>query len=285
MFGAIEAGGTKMVCAIGDGEGGVAERIRIPTRSPEETIPELIRFFAGKKIQALGIGSFGPADIKPGSPTYGHLTATPKPGWAHFPFVPEMQKALGVPVAFTTDVNASALGEYAYGAGKGTASCLYITVGTGIGAGAVVGGKLLEGLSHPEMGHIRVRRNPLDTYVGCCPYHGDCLEGLAAGPAIEQRWGIAGSRLPAGHEAWEWEADYLAEALMQYLLILSPKKIIIGGGVMEQVHLLEMIRERVGVLAGDFIQLPALEKLIVPPALGADSGIWGALALAAGEFE
>lgn len=280
MFGAIEAGGTKFVCAVGTGDGKIIKRLQIPTDTPESTIPKVIGFFQAHKIKALGIGSFGPLDLDKKSRTYGYITSTPKPGWINFPFVETMENALNVPVAFDTDVNAAVWGEFLYGAGKGLKSCLYITVGTGIGAGAVVEGSLLHGLSHPEMGHILLRRHHDDPFEGFCPYHKDCLEGLAAGPAIEKRWGIKGADLTEGHPAWDMEAYYLTQALIQYIFILSPEKIIMGGGVMKQGHLFPRIHQEVERLSKGFLALPPMESFIVPPKLGDDSGIKGALMLA-----
>lgn len=280
MLGAIEAGGTKFVCAVGQKDGRLVERIQINTDIPERTIPEVIAFFREFPIQAIGIASFGPIDINKESPTYGYIKSTPKPGWIDFPFVQTMEDAFHVPIHFTTDVDGAALGEWAYGAAKGHNSCLYMTVGTGIGAGAVVDGKLLRGLSHPEMGHISVRRHPEDSYEGFCPYHRDCIEGLAAGPAIEGRWGVKADMLH--HEkAWEMEAYYLAEALVQYILILSPEKIIMGGGVMKQKHLFPRIHSLVKEKLAVFVPLPdKLVRYIVPPQLGDDAGVTGALLMA-----
>jgi len=280
MLGAIEAGGTKFVCAVGNEAGTVVDLVQIPTTVPEETIGQAIAFFQKYSIDAIGIGSFGPIDVDRNSPTYGYITSTPKPGWRDYPFVQEIQRALGVPVGFNTDVNAAALGEAALGAAKGLDSCLYITVGTGIGAGAVVNGNLLQGLSHPEMGHILLRRHPEDSYPGKCPYHGDCLEGLASGPAIEERWGEKGYNLVDRQEVWEIEGYYIAQALMQYILILSPKKIILGGGVMKQEQLFSSIYQLLGEFLNDYVSLPKLSEYIVPPGLGDRSGITGALLLA-----
>ncbi|KIY21790.1 ROK family protein [Mesobacillus subterraneus] len=280
MLGAIEAGGTKFVCAVGDELGGIGERIQIPTTIPEETIPRVIAFFSKHGVEAIGIGSFGPIDVNLDSETYGSITSTPKPGWRGYPFVQEIRKALGVPVGFNTDVNAAALGEATFGAAKGLDSCLYITVGTGIGAGAVVQGKLLQGLSHPEMGHILVRRHPEDHYKGKCPYHSDCLEGLAAGPAIEERWGAKGIELVSREEVWDLEGYYIAQALMQYILILSPKKIILGGGVMNQKQVFSYFQKYLQELLNDYVALPRLSDYIVSPGLGDDAGIIGSLLLA-----
>ena len=284
MLGAIEAGGTKFVCAVGTKDGEIIERVQIDTGTPEQTMPEVIAFFQKHPIVALGIGSFGPIDIEKTSDTYGNITSTPKPGWANYPFVKTVKAALNVPIEFNTDVNAAALGELMHGAAKGLDSCLYITVGTGIGAGAVVQGKLLQGLSHPEMGHILVRRHPEDTYKGRCPYHGDCIEGMAAGPAIEERWGEKAIDLADRLEVWELEAHYLAQALMQYILIVSPQRIIMGGGVMKQSQIFSLIHEQVQKLLNGYVAVPQIidriDDYIVPPALGDDAGITGALMLA-----
>lgn len=284
LYGAIEAGGTKFVCAVGDEKGNVIKRIQIPTTVPDETIPEVFRFFSQYHLSAIGIGSFGPVNIDPASPFYGNITTTPKPGWRDFPFLQTIKNEYNVPVGFHTDVNAAALGEAKFGAAAGLDSCLYITVGTGIGAGAVVSGQLLEGLSHPEMGHIIVRKHPEDSYKGKCPYHGDCLEGLASGPAIEERWGKAAGQLADRNEVWELEAYYLAQAIAQYILILSPKKIILGGGVGKQEPIFQLIRNQVKDVLNGYVSLPELETkipdYIVKPGLGDDAGIIGSLLLA-----
>ncbi|PLR95891.1 ROK family protein [Bacillus sp. T33-2] len=280
MLGAIEAGGTKFVCAVGDDTGKIMERIQIPTTVPSETIPQVITFFKKYLIEAIGIGSFGPIDVNLDSATYGNITSTPKPGWKDYPFVQEIKEALAVPVGFNTDVNAAALGEATIGAAKGLDSCLYITVGTGIGAGAVVQGNLLQGLSHPEMGHILVRRHPEDQYAGKCPYHQDCLEGLAAGPAIEERWGAKGIDLVQRGEVWDMEAYYIAQALMHYILILSPKKIILGGGVMNQKQVFASIYKYLPEFLNDYVSLLELSDYIVSPGLGDNAGIIGSLLLA-----
>jgi fructokinase len=280
MLGAIEAGGTKFVCAVGDEAGGIVERVQIPTTVPSETIPQVITFFKKYSIEAIGIGSFGPIDVNQDSATYGHITSTPKPGWKDYPFVQEIKEALAVPVGFNTDVNAAALAEATFGAAKGMDSCLYITVGTGIGAGAVVQGNLLQGLSHPEMGHILVRRHPEDHYAGKCPYHQDCLEGLAAGPAIEEQWGAKGAELVGRDEVWDMEGYYIAQALMQYILILSPKKIILGGGVMKQEQVFSCVYKYLPELLNGYVTLPKLPDYIVSPGLGDNAGVIGSLLLA-----
>jgi fructokinase len=280
MLAAIEAGGTKFVCAVGDENGKIVERVQIPTTVPEETIGKVVEFFKKYQVDAIGIGSFGPIDVNHDSPTYGYITSTPKAGWKDYPFVQALKDAFDVPVGFNTDVNAAALGEASFGAAKGLDSCLYITVGTGIGAGAIVQGKLLQGWSHPEMGHILVRRHPNDTYQGKCPYHKDCLEGLASGPAIEERWGAKGFDLVERTEVWDLEGYYLAQAIMQYVLILSPKKIILGGGVSHQEQVFASINKYLPELINDYVSLPELSQYIVMPGLGDDAGITGALMLA-----
>lgn len=280
MLGGIEAGGTKFVCAVGDEKGTIVDRIQIPTTTPDETIPKVIEFFKKYPIEAIGIGSFGPIDVNRESPTYGYITSTPKPGWKDYPFVQGFEDEFGVPIGFNTDVNAAALGEATFGAAKGLDSCLYITVGTGIGAGALVQGQMLQGHSHPEMGHILVRRHPEDPYQGRCPYHGDCLEGLAAGPAIKERWGQKGIELVDRNEVWELEGYYIAQALMQYILILSPKKIILGGGVMNQKQVFPSIYQHLKESLRNYVSLPELSAYIVSPGLGNDAGITGALLLA-----
>ncbi|OCA87840.1 fructokinase [Bacillus sp. FJAT-27225] len=280
MLGAIEAGGTKFVCAVGDKNGTIFDRKVISTTIPSETIPQVIAFFKQHPVEAIGIGSFGPIDVNAESTSYGYITSTPKPGWRNFPFVQTIKESFPIPIGFHTDVNAAALGEATFGAAKGLDSCLYITVGTGIGAGALVHGKLLQGLSHSEMGHILLRRHPEDTYEGKCPYHKDCLEGLAAGPAIEERWGNKGQHLTGNPKAWDLEGYYLAQALMSYILILSPKKIILGGGVMKQSEVFDAIYNYLPSFLNGYMELPNLPDYIVSPGLGDNAGITGALLLA-----
>ncbi|MFV9510477.1 ROK family protein [Tepidibacillus sp. LV47] len=280
FYGAIEAGGTKFVCAVGNETGEILAKVTIPTLTPEETMPQVLEFFRQYNLQAIGIGSFGPVDLNRESPTYGSITTTPKLEWRNYPLLKTVQETLSLPVGFQTDVNAAALGELHYGAAKGLDSCLYLTVGTGIGGGAIVNGQVIQGLTHPEMGHIIVRRHPNDPYQGKCPYHKDCLEGLAAGPAIEERWGKKGIELAERKEVWELEAYYLAQALVQYILILSPKKIILGGGVMKQSQLFPLIRQNVQELLNGYVDLPEIDSYIVPPGLGDQAGIIGGLVLA-----
>ena len=281
MFGAIEAGGTKFVCAVSDSNFTIKDRVSIPTTTPEETMTDVFAFFDQYEVTAIGIGSFGPIDVNRNSDTYGYITSTPKTAWKYFDFLGAVKKRYAVPVGWTTDVNAAALGEIKLGAAKGLNSCLYLTVGTGIGGGAVINGELLEGYGHPEMGHMPVRLHPDETYKGTCPYHGDCLEGIAAGPAIEGRFGKKGHLLEDQKEVWEMEAYYLAQALMNYTLILSPERIVLGGGVMKQEQLYPLVRHKFTELMNGYVQVPDLEEYIVAPDLGDNAGITGSLLLAA----
>jgi fructokinase len=284
ILGAIEAGGTKFVCGIGNENGDIIEKISYPTTTPEETLKLVTDYFKDKQIEALGVGSFGPIDLNQESSTYGFITSTPKKHWKNVNLLGELKKHIDVPMAFDTDVNAAALGELEWGAAKGLDSCIYMTVGTGIGVGAVTEGKLIHGMLHPEMGHILVKRHKDDTYKGNCPFHGDCLEGMASGPAIENRWGQKGVVLSANPQVWELEAYYLAQALVNYILVLSPKKLILGGGVMQQKQLFPIIIENVVNLLNGYIQhenlLVCIDEYIVPPELGDNAGLCGALALA-----
>ncbi len=284
IYGALEAGGTKMVCAIGTSDGSIIDRISIPTETPEITMPKMIEYFRDKKIAALGIGSFGPIDLNKNSKTYGYITTTPKPGWGFYDIAGAFSKALQVPIGFDTDVNAAALGEARYGAAKGLDSAIYITIGTGIGVGVLSEGKLLHGMLHPEAGHILIGKLEGDTYEGKCPFHKTCFEGMAAGPAIEARWGMKGDKLADKPEVWELEADYIAHALVNYTMTLSPKRIILGGGVMNQLQLFPLIRERFGKLMNGYIKTAEVEDLdsyIVPAGLTGNQGIVGCLVLAA----
>ncbi len=282
-IGAIEAGGTKFVCGVGDENGRIFERVRFPTGDPEPTMRQVIDFFRDKRVEAIGIGSFGPIDVDPSSPRYGHITTTPKPGWSGFDFLGTLKKEFAVPYGWDTDVNAAAFGEATWGAAKGLDSCVYFTIGTGVGMGVYAEGKLLHGLVHPEGGHIPVRRHPDDSFPGVCPYHGDCLEGMASGPALGKRWGAPGSELPPDHPAWPIEAHYIAQAVATAILMLSPKKVILGGGVMHQAQLFPLVRREVQRALNGYVQSPSvLERIddyIVAPGLGDDAGLCGALAL------
>ena len=284
VLGALEAGGTKMVCAIGDENGNVFERVSIPTVTPEVTMPEMFAFFRGKGIEALGIACFGPVDLNPSSSTYGYITTTPKLAWRNYDIVGAFRKEFGVPVGFDTDVNGSALGEATWGAARDVDSCIYITVGTGIGVGVMVDGKLLHGMLHPEAGHITLKKHPEDTYAGHCPYHESCLDGLAAGPAIEERWGKKAIDLADNAKVWELEAYYLGQALVDYILVLSPKRIILGGGVMHQEQLMPLIRQEVIRQLNGYINTreiaEEIDRYIVLPQLNDNQGIMGCLRLA-----
>ncbi len=283
LYGGIEAGGTKFVCAVGRGPDNLRE-IRFPTTTPQETLARAIDFFSMyPTIRAVGIGSFGPLDPNLASETYGHITTTPKQGWANTDFAGTIRRALGVPVAFDTDVNAAALGEHRWGAAQDVDTFLYLTVGTGIGGGAMIEGRLHHGLIHPEMGHLLIPHNlQTDPFPGLCPYHGDCWEGLASGPAIQARWKQPAENLPAGHPAWELEAHYLALGLANLTLAFSPQRIVIGGGVMHQTRLYQLVHSELRVLLNGYVRHPVLNDpaYIVPPGLGEKSGILGALALA-----
>jgi fructokinase len=289
VYGGIEAGGTRFVCAIGSGPDSLDEITSFATTTPRETIDEAIAFFQQhqrrKPLSAVGIGSFGPVDLDTTSPKFGYITATPKPGWANTEFQGRVSRALGVPVEFDTDVNAAALGEATWGAAKGLGTFVYMTVGTGIGGGGMANGQLLHGLSHPEIGHIRVPHDlDKDPYLGACPFHGDCLEGLAAGPALLGRWGHRAEDLPADHPAWKLEAHYLALGLANLICTLSPQRIILGGGVMKQIELFQMVRGNVQQVLNGYLQVPAIleqiGRFIVPAALGDRAGVLGAIALA-----
>lgn len=282
-LGALEAGGTKMVCAIGDETGKIFEQISIPTETPEITMPKLIEYFREKEVEALGIGCFGPIDPDKNSPTYGYITSTPKVAWRNYNIVGAFKEALNIPIGFDTDVNGSCLGEVTWGALKGLDSGIYITIGTGVGVGVYSGGKLLHNMLHPEAGHILLAKHPEDKYKGKCPYHGCCFEGLAAGPAIEDRWGKSAKELGDNALVWEMEAYYIAQALMTYILTLSPRRIILGGGVMHQLQLFPLIRKNVKEMLNDYIQTKELEDLdtyIVPAGLNDNQGIMGCLQLA-----
>lgn len=290
LVGGIEAGGTKFVCAVGCGPDDVRAEARIPTTTPAETIGRSIEFFQQQRaklgpLAAIGIAAFGPIDPQPGSPTFGYITSTPKAGWRDIDFAGAVQRALGIPVGFDTDVNVAALGESRWGAGQGLDNLVYLTIGTGIGGGGLINGAPMHGLIHPEMGHIRVPHDlTADPYPGCCPFHGDCLEGLACGPAISARWKQPAEALPADHPAWALEAHYLALAIVNLICTLSPERIIMGGGVMSHAGLFPLIRRNVQKLLQGYVQsaaiLEGVDNYIVPPGLGNRSGVLGAFALA-----
>jgi fructokinase len=288
VLGGIEAGGTKWVCAVGTGPDDLSAVETFPTTSPDETIGRAHDFFARHgPIDALGIGCFGPVDLDPSSATWGHVTTTPKPGWTGADVAQRLGRLLAVPVAFDTDVDAAAVGERRWGAARGLDTFCYVTVGTGIGGGAIVGGKPLHGLLHPEFGHLRIPHDSaLDPFAGLCPYHGDCWEGLASGPAIAARWGKPGEELAGVDAVWQLEATYLALGLVSAISILSPQRIVIGGGVMDAPGLLPLVGKRVVELVAGYLDAPALgigiDDYLVSPALGRQAGVLGALALAEG---
>lgn len=288
-IGAIEAGGTKFVCGIGNEEGIIEDRTSFPTEHPEETMGHVISYFQDKNVDGIGIGTFGPIDIDLRSSTYGYVTTTPKPGWACYNFLGKLKQTFDVPYGWDTDVNAAAFGEAKWGAAKGLDSCVYYTIGTGVGVGVYAEGKLVHGLVHPEGGHVLTRRHPADAFAGLCPYHGDCLEGMAAGPALEGRWKVKGYELPVDHPAWDIEAFYIAQAVTGTILTLSPKKVILGGGVMQQSQLFPMIRDAVRRNLNGYISAEAIlmhiESYIVPPGLGNNAGLCGALALGVAAFQ
>ncbi len=271
MLGSIEAGGTKFICGAGTGPADL-ETIQVPTTTPAETLRECLAFLAARSPEAVGIASFGPVNLQTG-----HITSTPKPGWAHFDFAGEVRRELGVPVAFDTDVNGAVLGEARWGAARGLADVIYLTVGTGIGGGVISGGRVVHGRQHPEMGHILIPHDrTADPFPGVCPYHGDCFEGLASGPAMNTRWGVGANTLPPDHPAWALEALYIALGLMSCVCAVSPRQIILGGGVMHQERLFPMVREQLARLLNGYLE----PCEIVPPGLGDRSGVLGALALA-----
>lgn len=283
QYGLIEAGGTKFVLGIADETRAIIARHQIPTTTPDETLGASVAWFRDNGLaapRAIGIASFGPLDLDRASPTWGHITRTPKPHWAGTDLVTPFAQAFGCPVAIDTDVNGAALSEHRWGAGVGFGSVLYLTIGTGIGGGFVSGDTLLRGLSHPEMGHIRMKRHPLDQdYPGFCPFHGDCFEGLTAGPSIKARWGASLSDLPADHPATGIIAWYLAQAVCTFQAIMEPARIVLGGGVMHAPGLLDMVRQAASDLGAGYFVGDARE-LVVLPALGDNAGLLGALALA-----
>lgn len=291
LIAAIEAGGTKFVCGIGRGPHEVLATQRIDTTTPDETLEAVSRWFSKAKAEhgafaAMGIGSFGPVDLNPQSETYGYITSTPKPGWQHTDLVTRLKNRFKVPVGFDTDVNAAVLAEYLWGAGKGLDPLIYITVGTGVGGGILVNGQLLHGALHPEIGHLVVPPPANSLAVqreGQCPFHKSCVEGYVCGPAIAKRWGVRADTLPLDHPAWEEIADVMAHALMNLTLTLSPKRIILGGGVMEQPQLIPLIRGRLISHLNNYLLIPQvgrdIDSFIVSPGLGARSGLLGAMAL------
>lgn len=295
LVGAIEAGGTKFVCAVGSSPHDLTRATFATGDEPARVLAEVTAWFAAQErqrgnLQAIGIGSFGPVDLHRGSPTYGYITSTPKPGWRNTDIVGAVRAAFpDIPIGFDTDVNAAALGEHRWGNAAGLSDFVYVTIGTGIGAGAMVGGRLLHGLVHSEMGHMFIPRLPGDTFPGVCPYHGACWEGLCTGPALLKRTGMPAEQLPADHEAWALETQYIAYALANLVCILSPQRIILGGSVRKAGRLgskrfFQMIRGKMQQALNGYIVSSALaegiDEYIVPPLLGDDAGVCGAIALA-----
>jgi fructokinase len=290
-FGGVEAGGTKFVCIVTDERAKIMAETRFPTTRPEETLQRTIDFFQRwmteqrLALEGIGVACFGPVDITPDSDTFGSITSTPKPGWRNTPVAPVIENALGVPVYFDTDVNGAALGEGRWGAAQGLTDFLYLTIGTGIGGGAICSAKPLHGMVHPEMGHIILPHDhQADPFDGCCPFHGDCFEGMASGPALNKRWGTPAEKLPPDHPAWELEAHYIAMALSNFIVTLSPQRIILGGGVMAQRQLFPIVRKNVLTMLNGYVQsrviLENMDTYIVPPGLGNQAGSLGAVALA-----
>ncbi len=282
-FGALEAGGTKMVCAVGLEDGTILEQISIPTRKPEETMPEIISYFKDKEIASLGVAAFGPVDVNKDSESYGRILDTPKLAWQGYDLVGTLKNALQLPIELDTDVNGSCLGELTFGCAKGLNSVIYITIGTGVGVGIAINGRLLHGMLHPEAGHIILNRHPEDHYEGFCPFHKTCLEGMAAGPAIEGRWKAKAVTLKDRPEVWEMEAHYIAQALTSFIFTISPQKIILGGGVMHQEQLFPFIHEKTLQMVNGYIntkQLKDIAHYIVPASLNDNQGIMGAIQLA-----
>ena len=287
-IGALEAGGTKMVCAVGDENGQILERASIVTENPDKTMPEILEFFRQYTLDAIGIGTFGPVDLDRTSPTYGYITSTPKISWRNFNLLGSMKREFAVPIGLDTDVNASAIGEASYGITRGLDSSIYITVGTGIGVGVILDGKAVHGMQHPEAGHILLVRHPEDNYTGRCPYHPNCLEGLASGPAIEERFGVKAAELPGDSLAWEIESFYFAQALVDFTLVYSPKRIVLGGGVMHQKQLFPKIREKYREMLNHYVDTPYVKDLnnyIVPYSLDDNQGIMGCIRIGLDEME
>lgn len=280
MYGAIEAGGTKFNLALANAQGKIIKEKTLATSSPQEVLYQIISFYRKNPVQALGVSLFGPVDLDPSRETFGCLLKTPKEAWRNYPFYKKLSQALpGTKLALDTDVNVAGLGEYYLGNGLGKKSLLYLTIGTGIGGGYILKGRPLQGLSHPEMGHILLRPHPQDSFPGTCPYHDYCLEGMAAGPSIYGRYKKFGQDLDPNHEVWTFLAYYLAQALVSYTVVLRPDQITLGGGVMHSPNLLTRVRENFADLFHNYLDLPPLEDYIKTPHLKDRSGIFGALLL------
>ena len=286
LVAAIETGGTKFRVAVGSGPDAIVATETVPTTDPATTLEHVVAAAAASPIEAAGIGAFGPIDLDPASPTFGHLLATPKPGWSGVDVAGEIRRGLEVPTVVETDVGAAAVGEMQWGAARGCDDFVYITVGTGIGMGVVIGGVVHHGMGHPEAGHLPVARITGDEFPGTCPFHGACLEGMASGPAIERRWGASGPHLADRAEVWELEAGYLAQAVQALTYVVAPQRIVIGGGVAQQPGLVALVEKKAAAALGGYAASPALQRgidgYVVAAALGQDAGLLGALALALG---
>lgn len=279
-YGAVEAGGTKFVLAVCDETYQILAREEIPTTNPKETLGKVIDFFQKNPVVAIGVGAFGPIDLNSQSSTFGWIKNTPKLAWQNTDLAGILKEALQVPIRLTTDVNASCYGEYLFGRAKGKQSCVYFTVGTGIGAGAINQGQFVRGFSHPEMGHMKIDILKEDSFAGNCPFHHNCLEGMASGPALEKRTGLPGKEIKADDLTWDYTADYLAQAAYNTSLMFDTEVIIFGGGVMKQVHLLPAIQEKFIAYNNQYLTIPVIEDYLCLPSLGDDQGILGCFALA-----
>ncbi|MDO1605808.1 ROK family protein [Lactobacillus sp. YT155] len=278
MIGAIEAGGTKFVCSVGEVDGEIKETTKFPTTTPEQTLDQVIEFFKDKDIKGLVIGSFGPVGINKDKADYGFIKDTPKLAWKNFDVISYLKKAIKCPIEITTDVNVAAFGEYKLGSGIGYKNVFYSTIGTGIGGGYVKDGELFIGNSHLESGHILLAKEPEDAdFKGVCPYHDGCFEGLAAGPSILKRLGKEGFELEEDDPIWDLLARYIAKACVNYTLTLSPDKLIFGGSVSQQKQLFPLIRQYFETYMNDYIQVDNIDEYIVPAQLGNDAGIKGCL--------
>ena len=288
LYGGVETGGTWVVCALGTGPDEIVARETFATGEPGPTLERIAEFFeGGPRPAAIGVGSFGPVDLDRASPTWGHVTSTPKPGWAHTPVAPALRDRLGLPIHFDTDVTTAAIAEHRWGAATGVDSVCYLTIGTGIGAGILIDGRPVHGLIHPEVGHLMVPHDRArDPFAGSCPNHGDCWEGLAAGGAIAARWQANPRELPDDHPAWELEAEYIALGILAIVMVASPERVVAGGGVMQHSGLLAAVRARLVALNAGYLESPMIgdqvDRYVVAPALGDDAGVLGAIALAQG---
>ena len=283
ILGAIVTGGTKIICAVGDITGRISDRIQFPTERPERSVPKMIEFFEDKGVDAIGIGAFGPIDVIKGSEGYGSVRKCERAGWSFYPLLSTVCDALGVPGDMDTDVNTACLAEYTYGAGKGAEILLYVTVGTGIGIGITIDGRPVHGMMHPEGGHVGAIRHPDDRFKGTCPFHGDCIEGLACGPAIKERWGRPGAELADREEVWDMEAHYLAQLVRNCMMTIAPNRIVMGGGVMQQACLFPKIRRSVAEQVNGYMDCPEtmdMDSYIVPSVLEGNQGVLGGFVLA-----